>query len=89
MVLLSLRFDDVQCEEYYLLKLSSGLRGVPLWYGVSEGLMCFVTDMIYSGKVYLWNPAIRKLKTLPDPPRASPPGCFARLGLAKLTISKC
>lgn len=43
------------------------------WYeydAASHGLICYTNeDLVYQGHIYFWNPAIRKLQILPNPPR--------------------
>lgn len=79
---LSLRFDEVQCKEYYRIhqefeeyykmrpddaKWCSRIH----WYAAaSHGLICYTNeDLQWERDIFLWNPAIRKLKILPSPPR--------------------
>lgn len=79
---LSLRVDDVQREEYRSLSYPSGLLGSSTLCGVANGLICLATSLVgYYSKVVLWNPTIRKLKTLPRPPRLSIPR-YDRISLA-------
>lgn len=78
---LSLRFDEAQCKEYYRIHQQSEeyyrihpeedhrfLSNVH-WYAASHGLICYTcADLEHEFGVFLWNPAIRKIKSLPDPP---------------------
>ncbi|KAK1357921.1 hypothetical protein POM88_051177 [Heracleum sosnowskyi] len=89
---LSLRFDEVQCKEYYRIHQQydeyhkmhpedADYYSRVLWYAASHGLICYTNDhMEYERDIFLWNPAIRKLKILPSPPR--PPGLVLWLALA-------
>lgn len=78
---LSLRVDDVQREEYRSLLYPCGLFGSSVC-GVANGLICVATSLVgYYSKALLWNPTIRKLKTLPHPPRLSIPR-YDRISLA-------
>ncbi|XP_074360293.1 F-box/kelch-repeat protein At3g23880-like [Apium graveolens] len=68
---LTLRYDDVQCEEYCKPKYPPGLAGESAWRAVSYGLIC--VTMIFefrdcTKEIYLWNPLAEKYKTLPDSP---------------------
>ncbi|KAK1371788.1 F-box domain-containing protein [Heracleum sosnowskyi] len=69
---LTVRFDDVQCQEYCKIKY---LPGLPknAWRTVSNGLICTATFLyfghfIVDNNIYLWNPLVEKYKTLPDSP---------------------
>ncbi|XP_017233712.1 putative F-box protein At5g62660 [Daucus carota subsp. sativus] len=69
---LTLRYDDVQCEEYCRPKYPPGLTDKSAWRAVSYGLIC-VSTMIFefhesTKEIYLWNPLVEKYKTLPDSP---------------------
>lgn len=76
-VALTMRAADRPRKKGSLLPYHPDLPDCP-WYGVSNGLICLASmadkEIPYYSKVWLWNPAIRKLKTLPDPPRSSIPG---------------
>ncbi|KAK1371856.1 F-box domain-containing protein [Heracleum sosnowskyi] len=68
----TVRYDDVQCEEYCKFRHLPGLPTRHFWYLTSNGLVC-VSRMFNKGKtcnpiIYLWNPLIQKYKTLPDSP---------------------
>lgn len=63
----SLRFDDKQCEEYSAFQFSQHMLKklyleCELIYETSNGLIC--VSATKTNKVYLWNPIIRKFKTL-------------------------
>ncbi|KAK1371636.1 F-box domain-containing protein [Heracleum sosnowskyi] len=69
---LSIRFDDVQCEEYCKLEFLRGLPNHDAWFALSYGLICMSTILLtghdHNRNVYLWNPLIKKYKTLPESP---------------------
>lgn len=68
---LSLRYDNQHCQEFRKLKLPDC---IPLYTHLqaSTSLICFSTIYInwhstnYTGQIFLFNPLIRKYKTLPD-----------------------
>ncbi|XP_063945238.1 F-box protein CPR1 [Daucus carota subsp. sativus] len=74
---LTVRVDDLQCEEYCKLKFLPGLPNddVNVWFALSYGLICMSTILFTScdrmRNVYLWNPLIKKYKTLPKSPLPS------------------
>ncbi|KAK1383838.1 hypothetical protein POM88_021573 [Heracleum sosnowskyi] len=71
---ISLRYDNEQCDEYYKIQIpldvslfSSNIS----WkiYGISNGLLCLSCLRLKRDSiVYLWNPAVRKIKKLPASP---------------------
>ncbi|KAL6561960.1 hypothetical protein OROGR_002967 [Orobanche gracilis] len=68
----TLRYDDVQCEEYCKPKYPPGLADKFAWRAVSYGLIC-ISTMVFADRdatkeIYLWNPLVEKYKTLPDSP---------------------
>ncbi|KAL8110821.1 hypothetical protein AgCh_026528 [Apium graveolens] len=70
---LTIHFDDVQCQEYCKIKHLPGLPKVSgAWRAVSNGLICTAILIRSNGYVdnnkYLWNPLVEKYKTLPDSP---------------------
>ncbi|KAL8110669.1 hypothetical protein AgCh_026421 [Apium graveolens] len=72
---LTIRFDDVQCQEYYKIEFPPGLPKYA-WFGVSYGLVCVSSTLSidqedYNRNIYLWNPLIQKYKTLPESPLPS------------------
>ncbi|XP_074360292.1 F-box/kelch-repeat protein At3g23880-like [Apium graveolens] len=71
--LLTIHFDDVQCQEYCKIKHLPGLPKVSgAWRAVSNGLICTAILIRSNGyvdnNIYLWNPLVEKYKTLPDSP---------------------
>lgn len=77
---LSLHVDNVQCEECDLL---SSPPIWPEWHRVSNGLICLSNrNTHYDNMMCLWNPAIRKFKKIPDPPRSGIPCSTQRVELA-------
>ncbi|KAL8110452.1 uncharacterized protein LOC141672906 isoform X2 [Apium graveolens] len=80
---LSVRFDDVNCQEYCTVRdiipnlHDPSLYYAYVWYAVSYGLICASNvvhhgdDEGYNRNIYLWNPLIQKYKTLPDSPLPS------------------
>ncbi|KAK1371632.1 F-box domain-containing protein [Heracleum sosnowskyi] len=71
---LTVRFDDVQCQEYCKIEFPPGLP-MYAWFAVSYGLVCVSStlriDSRYNRNIYLWNPLIQKYKMLPDSPLPS------------------
>ncbi|KAL8110820.1 hypothetical protein AgCh_026527 [Apium graveolens] len=70
---LTIHFDDVQCQEYCKIKHLPGLPKVSgAWRAVSNGLICTAILIRSNGyvdnNIYLWNPLVEKYKTLPDSP---------------------
>lgn len=74
---LTVRFDDVQCQEYCKIQFPPGLP-MDAWFAASYGLVCVSStlkfDDDYNRNIYLWNPLIQKYKTLPDSPLPSKQG---------------
>ncbi|XP_074333424.1 F-box/kelch-repeat protein At3g23880-like isoform X2 [Apium graveolens] len=74
---LTVRFDDLQCEEYCKLEFLPGLPNddVDVWFALSYGLICMSTILFTScdhmRNIYLWNPLVKKYKTLPKSPLPS------------------
>ncbi|KAK1376824.1 F-box domain-containing protein [Heracleum sosnowskyi] len=70
----SLRHDDEQSKEYSP-QLQFPIQEKRLQvYGISNGLICLSTRLDIQDlrkSIYLWNPVIRKSKTLPDSPLPS------------------
>ncbi|KAK1371767.1 F-box domain-containing protein [Heracleum sosnowskyi] len=69
---LTLRYDDEQCQEYCKPKYPPGLSDDFAWRALAYGLI-YVSTMLLAGrdatqKIYLWNPLVQKYKTLPDSP---------------------
>ncbi|KAK1371639.1 F-box domain-containing protein [Heracleum sosnowskyi] len=71
----TVRFDDVQCEEYCKLEFLPGLTNHDAWFVLSYGLICMSTIRLpgrdHNRNIYLWNPLIKKYKTLPESPLPS------------------
>ncbi|KAK1371771.1 F-box domain-containing protein [Heracleum sosnowskyi] len=70
---LTLRYDDVHCQEYCTPKYPLGLSDKFAWRALSYGLICVSTMLtpllrFATQKIYLWNPLVQKYKTLPDSP---------------------
>ncbi|WOG93346.1 hypothetical protein DCAR_0312629 [Daucus carota subsp. sativus] len=73
----TVRVDDLQCQEYCKLEFPPGLPNddVHVWFALSYGLICMSTIRFTScdrmRNFYLWNPLIKKYKTLPKSPLPS------------------
>ncbi|KAL8095728.1 hypothetical protein AgCh_036925 [Apium graveolens] len=61
----------LQCEKHDIpLHYPQSVSRRLSFYCVSNGLICFATGGVgYNTRLWLWNPAIRKFKTLPVPQR--------------------
>ncbi|KAK1400753.1 F-box domain-containing protein [Heracleum sosnowskyi] len=74
---LLLRYDNQHCREFHKLKLPACIPLSTKWYATSYGLICFSFIFNnwhianYTVNTYLFNPLIRKYKTLPDLPTLS------------------
>ncbi|KAK1371216.1 F-box domain-containing protein [Heracleum sosnowskyi] len=83
--LMTIRFDDRQCEEYCRVKYLPDLPH-STWVAHSHGLFCvtymFSTEPEKDG-IYLWNPLVQKFATLPRSPLF---GYYARLCLSALAF---
>ncbi|KAK1376837.1 hypothetical protein POM88_033030 [Heracleum sosnowskyi] len=80
----SLRFDDKQCKEHYDLQfpknLAADIEGAVVAYETCNGLICLSATR--KVKVYLWNPALRVVDVLPDPPVPSDDSLFTPITLS-------
>lgn len=95
---LSLRFDDETCEKYQSLQPLPGMpelvdfteNNFMTWYATSNGLICLSKLFTvykpehYNSKIFVWNPTVRKVITLPDAPRLDVPvfGDYCQVKLA-------
>ncbi|XP_059650087.1 putative F-box protein At3g16210 [Cornus florida] len=75
----SIRYDDVSFNEYFEPQLPSRIRKKSLCvHGSCNGLVC-LSNVLCSGTIYLWNPSLRKLKTLPNSPDIKSPIIYSNL----------
>ncbi|KAK1376176.1 hypothetical protein POM88_032369 [Heracleum sosnowskyi] len=65
----SLRYDDEQCQEYYKIEVPDVFSSSWKFYGISHGLICLsCLNLKQDSNIYIWNPAIQKIKKLPASP---------------------
>lgn len=68
---LSIRFDDLQCKEYCKISYINRLTYYA-WFALSHDLICASAipcrGLVSDHNIYLWNPLVKKSKTLPESP---------------------